>query len=136
MTAPNMKSGKFFHDREGTIHGRICGLGMVKETVVSQPALDREGRNYLKLIGDPLGEAYELGAAFPKEKDGKRYYSVIIDSPLFPAPLHAALFYDHDSETTLNLVWNRSGTQRQTGEPAPGTEPSSSRRSTRAVASP
>lgn len=107
MATPKMNLGKFFHDQDGLIHGTISGLGMVSTTVMSQVVTDREGKHYQKLIGDPLGAAYEIGAAFPKEKDGMPYYSVTLDSPIFPTPIHAAFFYDRDNASILNLVWTR-----------------------------
>lgn len=112
MATPKVKLGKFFQDEHGALHGTISGLGIGSTTVISQQATDREGHSYLKLIADPLGAAYEVGAAFPKEKDGMSYYSVNLESPLLPAPLNAALFHDNENVTILNLVWSRPDIQR------------------------
>lgn len=109
--SPNISLGKFFPNG-GELHGTIGALAMGSISVMSQQTIDREGRPYLKLIGDPLGNAYEIGAAFPKEKDGKVYYSVTLESPLFPAPVRAALFQDHDNTALYNLVWNRPETPK------------------------
>lgn len=107
MSSPKIKLGKFIQDELGVLYGTINGLGVGSVNVASQQATDREGHSYLKLIADPLGEAYEVGAAFPKEKDGMSYYSVSLDSPLLQAPLNAALFHNNESETSYDLVWSR-----------------------------
>lgn len=102
-----VKLGSFVIDEHGVLHGNICGLGMGTTSVISEEALSKEGRRYLKLIADPLRDGYEVGAAFPKQKDGMDYYSVSIDSPILPAPINAALFPDRENELGFNLVWNR-----------------------------
>jgi hypothetical protein len=61
---------------------------------------------FFKMIANQEGEPYEIGAVFPKEKEGHPYYSVALDSPLFPKALHAAMFYD-DKSHLYNLVWER-----------------------------
>lgn len=102
-----MKLGHFMVDNFGTLHGKISGLGIGSISVISEQATSNNGKPYYKLIAEPMGEAYEIGAAFMKEKDGVAYYSVSLDSPVFLTPVSAALFRDKDDEHTLNLVWNR-----------------------------
>jgi len=133
MATQKMTLGKFFTDGDGIFHGTVSGLGMLTTPVISQETNDREGKRYLKLIGDPLGAAYEIGAAFPKEKEGKLYYSVTLDSPFLASPIKAALFQDYEKETVFNLVWNReatlpqatpvAGQQQQRRYPSPGSTP-------------
>jgi uncharacterized protein (DUF736 family) len=103
----SLKLGSFVQDESGSLHGTISGLGVGTVRVVTQEALSQDGRRYLKLIADPLLSAYEVGAAFPKEKEGMSYYSVQIDSPVLSAPINAALFPDKENEIAFNLVWNR-----------------------------
>ncbi|MFY9288175.1 MAG: DUF736 family protein [Alphaproteobacteria bacterium] len=104
----NMKLGKFIQDSQGQLHGKINGLGMGSISVIGKPTTSSAGKAYLKLIADPMIEAYEVGAAFPKEKNGINYYIVTLDSPLFQSGVTAALFPDKEREAIFNLVWSRS----------------------------
>jgi len=117
MAIQSVKLGKFAQDSSGMLYGRICALGIGSTNVVSQEAKSMDGRPYLKLVADSLNAAYEVGAAFLKEKDGMTYYSVILDSPLFPASLNAALFPDKENEGMFNLVWNKEDAVRYSAEP-------------------
>jgi len=108
----SVKLGEFLQDESGALHGKICGLGIGSTDVISEEATSHDGKPYLKLIADPLRTAYEIGAAFPKMKDGMDYFSVNLESPLFPVPISAALFHDRDNDGTFNLVWNRPETPR------------------------
>lgn len=102
-----MKIGVFALDKKGIMQGKIFGLGLVTTPVIFEPQTSRDGKDYSRLIADPAKEAYEIGVAFPKEKDGMVYHSVIIESPVLPTPINAALFPDKDNESKFNLVWNR-----------------------------
>ncbi len=104
---PKLILGKFMQDGSGTLHGKIGGLGLVPTSVVSESATSQGGKSYLKLFGDPLGSCFEIGAAFPKEKDGVTYYSVNLESPIFPAPINGILYPDKHETNTLNLLWSR-----------------------------
>ncbi len=106
-TQRNVKLGEFMADSSGVLHGSICGLGIGTTEVISEEATAQNGRRYLKLIADPMRSAYEVGVAFPKTKNDANYYSVHLDSPIFPFPLNAALFPDKGNEGTFNLVWTR-----------------------------
>lgn len=101
-----MKIGAFEADRKGVLHGRIFGLGLGVTPVLFEPQTSKDGKSYFRLIADPVNEAYEIGTAFPKEKNGTVYHSVSIESPALPAPINAALFQDKESGD-FNLVWNR-----------------------------
>jgi len=101
--------GVFVQDETGTLHGRFSALGVGSTSVISEGATSLEGKPYLKLIADPLGAAYEVGVAFPREKNGMNYYSAVLDSPIFQAPLNVALFPDKDVPNLFKLVWNRPG---------------------------
>ena len=103
----SVKLGKFAQSQTGDLQGIISGLGIGSTEVFAVAATSQEGKPYLKLIADPHGVAYEVGAAFSKQKDGMIYYSVNLESPLFPAPLSAALFPDRDNGNMFNLIWNR-----------------------------
>lgn len=106
-----MKIGTFVQNSDGSPLGRIHGLGMVTTAVVFDPQKSREGKDYYRLIADPAKDVYEIGVAFPKQKDGKEYLSVSIDSPALATPLNVALFPDKDNRGVFNLVWNRPEAQ-------------------------
>jgi uncharacterized protein (DUF736 family) len=101
-----VKIGSFIQDKKGIIHGKMYGYGLGVISVLFEPQTSKDGKSYFRLIADPAKDAYEIGAAFPREKDGMNYHSVSIDSPVLPAPINAALFPDKETGT-LNLVWNR-----------------------------
>ncbi len=107
-----VKIGTFVTDKKGVMHGKIYGLGLGVTPVMFEPQTSKDGKSYFRLIADPAKEAYEIGAAFPRDKDGMTYHSVSIDSPVLPAPINAALFQDRESGT-LNLVWNRQDENRE-----------------------
>jgi uncharacterized protein (DUF736 family) len=102
-----MKIGTFVQHNDGSLLGRIHGLGFVTVAVTGEPQSSREGKDYFRLIADPANDLYEIGFAFAKQKDGKTYYSVSIDSPMFPQPVSAALFQDKGNPGVFNLIWNR-----------------------------
>jgi len=102
----SIKIGTFTADKKGVMHGKIYGLGLGVTPVLFEPQTSKEGKSYFRLIADPAKEGYEIGAAFPRDKDGMAYHSVSIESPALPAPINAALFLDKESGA-YNLVWNR-----------------------------
>jgi len=106
-----IRIGTFAADKKGVMHGKIYGLGLGVTPVLFEPQTSKDGKSYFRLIADPAKEAYEIGAAFPRDKDGMAYHSVSIDSPVLPAPISAALFPDKESNT-FNLVWNRQDGER------------------------
>ena len=117
-----MKIGTFVQSPEGSLLGRIHGLGMVTTAVNFEPQTSRDGKSYYRLIADPAKDVYEIGVAFPKEKDGRTYYSVSIDSPMFPNPVSAALFPDKGNRGVYSLIWNRpeaQGIQPETASKPP-----------------
>jgi uncharacterized protein (DUF736 family) len=65
------------------------------------------GSEHLSLVADPLGAAYQVGVLMPKEKDGKQYYSAVLDSPIFPAPLDVLILPDEETPHVFNIVWHR-----------------------------
>src|SRR5580698_10400783 len=101
-----IRIGTFAADKKGVMHGKIYGLGLGVTPVLFEPQTSKDGKSYFRLIADPAKEAYEIGAAFPRDKDGMAYHSVSIDSPVLPAPISAALFPDRENGG-FNLVWNR-----------------------------
>jgi uncharacterized protein (DUF736 family) len=102
-----MKLGKFSVDGTGNLSGTIYGLGLQPTTIALKPEVSKKNEQYFKLIADPSGEAYEIGSAHPKvTKDNKSYLSLHLDSPTFPATVHAALFADKGTGF-YNLVWDR-----------------------------
>jgi uncharacterized protein (DUF736 family) len=101
-----MRIGSFTQDPQGNIIGQISGLGIGIIPVELQSQVSRNGNPFFKIIAEQNGEPYEVGAAFPKQKDGRTYYSVNMDSPVFAVPVNAAMFYDQKTGT-YNLVWDR-----------------------------
>ena len=101
-----IRIGTFMLDKKGVLHGRIFGFGIGVTPVSFDPQTSKDGKEYFRLIADAGKEGYEIGAAFPKEKDGMAYHSVSIDSPALSAPINAALFQDKESGV-FSLVWNR-----------------------------
>lgn len=106
-----MKIGTFIQNNDGSLLGRIHGLGFVTVAVAGEPQRSQSGKDYFRLIADPAKDIYEVGFAFAKQKDGKTYYSVSIDSPMFPQPVNAALFQEKGIPGVFNLIWNRPETQ-------------------------
>jgi len=102
----SVKIGTFAANKDGLLTGKIFGLGLGVTPVMFEPQTSKEGKRYFRLIADPAKAGYEIGAAFPKEKDGMSYHSVSIDSPVLPAPINAALFTDKETGN-FNLVWSR-----------------------------
>ena len=105
-----MKIGTFVQNHDGSLLGRVHGLGFVTVAVAGEPQSSRNGKDYYRLIADPAKDVYEIGFAFAKQKDGQTYYSVSIDSPMFPQPVNAALFQDKGNPGVFNLIWNRPET--------------------------
>ena len=101
-----IRIGTFMPDKKGVLHGRIFGFGLGVTPVSFDPQTSKDGKEYFRLIADAGKEGYEIGAAFPKEKDGMAYHSVSIESPALPSPINAALFRDKESGA-FTLVWNR-----------------------------
>ena len=102
----NLKIGSFQASETGDIYGTVHGLGMGATPVVFATQFGKDGRIYYRLIAETETAAFEIGVAFPKDKNGLLWYAVTIDSPMFPAPISAALFGDRDKKN-YNLVWSR-----------------------------
>lgn len=102
----SIKIGNFMADSNGFMFGKIYGLGLGVTPVKFEPQTSQGGKNYFRLIADPAKEAYEIGVAFPKDKDGMVWHSVSIESPALPAPINAALFQDRETGA-YNLIWSR-----------------------------
>jgi uncharacterized protein (DUF736 family) len=103
-----IRLGTFTQDRNGNLDGKIFGLGLGVVPVVFEPMEAKDHSKYLRGIANPTTDAYEIGAAFPREdKNHSAYYSVSLDSALFPAPVNAALFPDRNNPKVFNLVWSR-----------------------------
>lgn len=114
-----MKLGTFFKDQYGALHGKIHGLGIGVTSVVLEPQMSKDQKPYFKIIADPAREAYEVGAAFEKQKDGMTYYSVSLESPALAAPVYGALFPDKEDPNNFNLVWERPGGRPEARNDAP-----------------
>ncbi len=108
-----MKIGSFMKDTHGILHGKIYGLGLGVTSVLFEPQPDSQGGiSFFSLVADPVLEAYEIGRAWEKKKSHLTWYSVLIDSPFFPASLNAALFPDMENPHQFNLVFDRTRNER------------------------
>jgi uncharacterized protein (DUF736 family) len=107
-----IKIGTFTEDKKGNIQGKIFALGLGVTPVMLEAQTSKEGKAYFRFIADPGKDGYEIGAAFPRDKDGVNYHSVTIESPMLPAPINAALFPDKETGK-LNLIWNRQDESRE-----------------------
>ena len=103
----NVKIGTFSLNQQGILEGHIYGLGLGSTPVAFAPQTSQGGNSYYRLIADPNGSAYEIGVAFPKEKNGNIYHSISIDSPVLQRPINATLFADR-STGDHNLFWSRT----------------------------
>ncbi|MFY9287900.1 MAG: DUF736 family protein [Alphaproteobacteria bacterium] len=112
-----MHISKFSINDDGTHEGKINALGLGSVIVASKPAVSKEEKAYFRLYSKAEnGEEYEIGSMWPRVKDGLNYFSVSLDSPFFPEPINAALFYDKHNPKLLNMVWQR---QKPKAEAAP-----------------
>jgi uncharacterized protein (DUF736 family) len=112
----NVKIGTFTPNQQGILQGHIYGFGLGSTPVVFAPQTSQSGNSYYRLMADPAGKAYEIGVAFPKEKNGNIYHSISIDSPVLQAPINATLF--HDKKTgDHNLFWSRMEDAAPKAEP-------------------
>ncbi|MDE1902136.1 MAG: DUF736 family protein [Alphaproteobacteria bacterium] len=102
----NVKIGTFTLNQQGILEGHIYGLGLGSTPVVFAPQTSQSGNSYYRLIADPQNNAYEIGVAFPKEKNGNIYHSISIDSPALQTPINATLFADKNTGDH-NLFWSR-----------------------------
>lgn len=102
----NIKIGTFTSNQQGILEGYIYGLGLGSTPVVFAPQTSQSGNSYYRLMADPKGSAYEIGVAFPKEKNGQIYHSISIDSPVLQKPINATLFTDRNTGEH-NLFWSR-----------------------------
>lgn len=102
----NVKIGTFSLNQQGILEGSIYGLGLGSTPVAFALQTSQGGNSYYRLIADPKGSAYEIGVAFPKEKNGNIYHSISIDSPVLQRPINATLFADRNTGEQ-NLFWSR-----------------------------
>lgn len=102
----NVKIGTFSLNQQGIFEGHIYGLGLGSTPVAFAPQTSQGGNSYYRLIADPKGSAYEIGVAFPKEKNGHIYHMISIDSPVLQRPINAMLFADRNTGDH-NLFWSR-----------------------------
>jgi len=102
----NVKIGTFTLNQQGILQGHVYGFGLGSTPVSFVPQTSEGGNSYYRLMADPAGKSYEVGVAFPKEKNGSIYHSISIDSPVLQSPINATLF--HDKRTgDHNLFWSR-----------------------------
>lgn len=103
-TKRTVRLGQFVRDELGVLHGRFSGLGIGSTSLISEQGSDPE---HLDLVADPLGAAYQVGVLMLKEKNGKRYYAGVLDSPIFSTPLHVLILPDEETPDVFNMVWHR-----------------------------
>ena len=131
-----MKIGEFKQDMYGKLSGRIYGLGLGVVHAALEPETSKEGRSYFKVVADAYGDSYEIGRAFEKQKDGRIYHSVSLDSPIFKEPLNTALFPNKEQDGAFNLVWVRQEQPKPALQANAETEQKQNRRSVSASVTP
>lgn len=102
-----MKLGTFIEDQDGNFRGKLLAYGLPETVILLVPEISQDGRAYFAIVGNPDKEAFDGGAAFPKQKGKLEYLSLTLDSPVFAAPIYAVLFPDKARPKTYNLVWER-----------------------------
>ena len=65
-----------------------------------------------RIVASLGGNSVEVGAAWPKAKDGRRYFSCQIDQPGFDKPLTFAAFPRKVASEGWDLSWSRPKAQR------------------------
>jgi len=102
-----MKVGSFYKEENGILYGKIQALGLGNVDAAFEERTSKKGELFFKIIADPAGSPFEIGSAWPKEKDGLRYFSVSLDTVFTTKPINAALFPDQNNSNTFNLVWSK-----------------------------
>jgi uncharacterized protein (DUF736 family) len=100
--------GYFVSNPEGDRFQGELGHPFPPSPVTIDPAVKaKEGEPDCQVLTHSQGgHFYEIGAAWKRtSRNGKAYLSVKLDSPMFPAPVNAALF--HDKGDDYRLVWTR-----------------------------
>jgi uncharacterized protein (DUF736 family) len=100
-----MKAGTFKKNKNGTLRGRIQALGLGNLDALFEERTSKDGNPYFKIVADPDGAPFEIGYAWPKEKDGLHYYSVRLDTIYSAKPVNAALFPDKQGDNQFDLIW-------------------------------
>ncbi len=100
--------GSFVYDGEKNVYaGDIITLGITLQNVMFMPNSKRNQHEPdYRIVVSGMAEYVELGAGWKRSSErGQSYVSVALDSPVLPAPIHAALFAGKD-EAHADLVWN------------------------------
>jgi len=104
----SMNVGTFRQDQYGTLHGQIRGLGIGVISAILEPQINEKGETtFYKIIANPVGDSYEIGKAWQRMGQDGLYYSIALDSPVFPAPINLGLFQDNENPDIFNLVFKR-----------------------------
>ncbi|MEI9899200.1 MAG: DUF736 domain-containing protein [Hyphomicrobium sp.] len=99
--------GTFTYDEKtGTYTGHVVTLSFERQGVALIPNATRSDKEPdYRVIVEASGA--ELGAAWSRTSErGQDYLSVLLDGPLLPKPLNAALF-PGDEGAEASLVWSR-----------------------------
>ncbi len=102
----SIKIGTFTLNQQGILEGHVYGLGLGSTPVAFTPQTSHSGNSYYRLMANPSANAYEIGVAFPKEKNEHVSHSISIDSPMLQTPINATLFADRNTGEH-NLFWSR-----------------------------
>jgi uncharacterized protein (DUF736 family) len=100
--------GNFQMDKDGNYVGAIKTLILsVEKAELRESEKDNDKAPDYRLFA---GET-EIGAAWRKtSRENRRYLSVKLDDPSFPAPIYASLVDAPEGErgSGFNLIWSRS----------------------------
>lgn len=97
----------YFAEEKGEFSGEIRTMTLTMRVVLKATAAGRTdiGPTHKAFTGD-----IEIGAAWERLEDGKRFYRVRLDDPAFAAPMDGTLISGIDGGWALE--WYRPGTSR------------------------
>lgn len=111
--------GNFTYDSDkDTYRGTITTLTAGRADVVIRPVRKGGERepDYRVEHGD--GNSVELGAAWKRTSDKTgAFLSIVLDDPVLPTSINAALFHDKPPSNASRLVWTRAQPKRPAAEP-------------------
>jgi uncharacterized protein (DUF736 family) len=112
--------GNFIYDpAKDTYRGTITTLTAGRNEVVIRPSRKTGARDPDYRIEHTTAEgSVELGAAWNRtaEKTGP-FLSIVLDDPVLPASIHAALFHEPHPSEASRLVWTRPTNRPRAPEP-------------------
>ncbi len=103
--------GTLLRNGDGTFQGHLAtSQRRVNLALERIPSAERDGEQaphyrVLNVSGD--GIKTELGAAWEKTKDERKYLSLTMDDPDWKGPLSCAAFPHKTRQNEFDVIWNR-----------------------------